>query len=65
MTEREMSIAKLVCDGLSNREIGVALGITHGTVRIHLAKIYVKTGCANRTQLAMHMTFGRFAKAEI
>jgi hypothetical protein len=42
----------LVSEGLSNKEIGRRLNISEGTVKIHLNKIYGKTGISNRTMLA-------------
>jgi hypothetical protein len=38
-------------DGLTNREIGKRLYISHRTVGAHLAKIYAKLGATSRVQL--------------
>lgn len=43
-TSRETEIAGLVCRGMSNKEIGVALGITERTVKDHLTHVYKKLG---------------------
>ena len=40
MTPRELEVSKLVCRGLSNRQIATALKITQGTVKTHLRNIY-------------------------
>lgn len=53
LTGREHQIAKMIASGLSNKQIAAGLSIAIGTVRIHLANIYRKTGVANRTQLAV------------
>jgi two-component system, NarL family, nitrate/nitrite response regulator NarL len=50
---REQSIARLVAQGLKNRDIGAQLGIGEGTVKVYLHTIYQKLGIANRTALAM------------
>jgi LuxR family maltose regulon positive regulatory protein len=50
ITEREQEVLKLVSSGLSNREIGVQLCITPGTVKTHLANIYDKLDVHCRTQ---------------
>jgi DNA-binding CsgD family transcriptional regulator len=40
----------LASDGLSNREIASALGISDHTVKFHLASIYAKLGASTRTE---------------
>jgi DNA-binding CsgD family transcriptional regulator len=49
---REQQIMALVATGLSNKEIGRQLGLSDGTVKMHLYKVYQKAGVANRTALA-------------
>jgi DNA-binding NarL/FixJ family response regulator len=51
LTLRERQIVQGVASGLRNREIGAALGITAGTVKLHLHKIYVKLGVNSRLEL--------------
>lgn len=50
ITEREQEVLQLVSDGLSNREIGVELCISPGTVKTHLANIYEKLDVHCRIQ---------------
>lgn len=50
VTERELEVLQLVSDGFSNREIGLKLCISPGTVKTHLANIYKKLGVNNRVQ---------------
>jgi two-component system nitrate/nitrite response regulator NarL len=43
---------RLVCAGLSNKEIGRELNLSEGTIKIHLHHIYQKLAIDNRTALA-------------
>lgn len=49
MTPREREILELLAQGLSNRAIAGALGISEHTVKFHLASIYGKLGASTRT----------------
>ena len=53
LSPREQSVAALVAEGRRNREIGETLGISEGTVKVHLYRIYEKLGVSNRTELAI------------
>jgi DNA-binding NarL/FixJ family response regulator len=53
LTVRERAIAQLVGQGLRNREIGQELGLTEGTVKVALHRIYEKLGIETRVELAM------------
>lgn len=52
LTARETEVARLVCTGSSNTEIGRVLGISLRTVENHLRSIYAKAQVSSRTQLA-------------
>jgi two-component system nitrate/nitrite response regulator NarL len=52
LTAREREIALLVCDGLTNKQLGAQLNLTEGTVKVHLHKIYRKLGLRNRAALS-------------
>jgi two-component system, NarL family, nitrate/nitrite response regulator NarL len=52
LTDRERQIMRLVCEGLSNKEIGRRLSITDGTIKVHLHHIFQKLEIGNRTALA-------------
>jgi DNA-binding NarL/FixJ family response regulator len=54
LTEREVTILKLVARGLSNQAIGRELWVTEQTVKFHLTNIYRKLGVTNRTEAARH-----------
>ena len=53
LSPRERSVAELVITGLRNREIALQLGITEGTVKVHLYKVYEKLGVKSRTELVL------------
>ena len=52
LTRREREIARLVCEGLSNKEIARQLNVSPGTVKVHLHNIFQKLEISNRTVLA-------------
>jgi two-component system, NarL family, nitrate/nitrite response regulator NarL len=54
LTARELQVIHLVERGLKNKEIGEALGIQTGTVKIHLKHIFEKTGIRGRYSLALN-----------
>jgi DNA-binding NarL/FixJ family response regulator len=53
LTRRERDVSRLVATGCRNRDIGATLGISEGTVKMHLHNVYSKLGLETRTQLAM------------
>ena len=50
VTSREMELLELLRDGLLYKEIAEAMGITIGTVKQHIHKIYKKLHVTNRTE---------------
>jgi len=52
LTAREQEVCELVRRGFSNREVAADLGITPGTVKIHLQHIFAKAGVRDRAALA-------------
>lgn len=53
LTEREYEVARLIADGLDNREIAAAAYLGEGTVRNHISSILAKLHLRNRTQIAI------------
>ncbi|SEH54375.1 regulatory protein, luxR family [Mycolicibacterium rutilum] len=58
LTAHELHIAQLAADGLTNREIGQRLYLSHRTVSTHLHRIFPKLGVTSRAELAavLHTT---------
>ncbi|HEV2722816.1 MAG TPA: response regulator transcription factor [Thermoanaerobaculia bacterium] len=54
LTSREIDIVQMVARGLRNRQIGEALSISEGTVKIHLHSIYSKLGISGRVELTLY-----------
>jgi DNA-binding NarL/FixJ family response regulator len=50
LTAREFAVLEMIAEGKSNKEVGVALGIVEGTVKIHMTNILAKLGAMDRTQ---------------
>ena len=53
LTPRELEIARLVANGLTNKEIARALDISHWTVATHLRRISSKLEVKRRTELGV------------
>jgi DNA-binding CsgD family transcriptional regulator len=56
LTARELQVATLAAEGLSNREIAEALVVTVKTVEWHLGHSYTKLGVSSRRELAGKLT---------
>ena len=56
LTDAQLKVLRLVCEGLQNDEIAQKLNISVNTVRWHITKILEETGFSNKTQLAVAVT---------
>ncbi|MFT4040397.1 MAG: LuxR C-terminal-related transcriptional regulator [Thermomicrobiales bacterium] len=52
LTPREREVLRLVGDGLSDKEIAIALGMARNTASIHVRRLREKLGAPSRTALA-------------
>lgn len=54
LTRREGQLVGLVPQGLKNKELAYALGITEGTVKVYLSRLFKKLGVNDRFELALY-----------
>jgi predicted ATPase/DNA-binding NarL/FixJ family response regulator len=52
LTDRELEIARLIAEGLTNKEVASKLFISNRTVETHVTNMLNKLGLSSRTQLA-------------
>jgi two-component system, NarL family, nitrate/nitrite response regulator NarL len=53
ISTRERQLVGLLTQGLKNKEIAYAMGITEGTVKVYLSRIFAKVGAKDRFDLAL------------
>jgi len=58
LSSRQIEIARLLSQGMSDRQIAGQLGISFGTVRAHISRLFHKCNVNNRLQLLVHV-YGR------
>ncbi|HYP61392.1 MAG TPA: helix-turn-helix transcriptional regulator, partial [Thermomicrobiales bacterium] len=51
LSPQELQIAQLAAEGLSNREIGEQLYLSHRTVESYLYRLFPKLGVTSRAQV--------------
>lgn len=61
LSERELDVARLVAEGMSNAEIAQALHLSLATVKTYLNRVFDKTGTQGRVQLALLVERARIA----
>jgi DNA-binding NarL/FixJ family response regulator len=54
LTNREIEVLKLICNGLSSEQIAKELNLSYDTIKWHRSNILSKTGCKNTASLIMH-----------
>jgi DNA-binding NarL/FixJ family response regulator len=55
LSKQESRIARLISQGMTNREIATHLGLSGHTVKNYLFKIFDKLGISNRVELALYV----------
>jgi len=55
LTAKEIEIATLVWEGMTNREIGRIVGTSEQVIKNHLRSIFDKVGVWSRLELAMYV----------
>jgi two-component system nitrate/nitrite response regulator NarL len=54
LSKREEEIARLVAEGLSNRQISDRLGLSEHTIKNYLFRVFEKLGVGTRVELALY-----------
>jgi DNA-binding NarL/FixJ family response regulator len=55
LTPREVQVAALVYEGLTNREIGQSVGTTEQVIKNYLRVVFDKLGVWSRLELALYV----------
>ena len=50
LTARELEVLRMLADGLANKEIAQALGVSDHTVKFHVSQILAKLNAVSRTE---------------
>jgi two-component system, NarL family, nitrate/nitrite response regulator NarL len=53
LTGRERELMAYLAQGLKNKEMGYLMGITEGTVKVYLSRLFQKVGANDRLALAL------------
>jgi two-component system nitrate/nitrite response regulator NarL len=53
LSPREREVALLVARGLTNKEVALELGMSDGTVKVHVVNIFRKLGAKSRYDLIL------------
>jgi DNA-binding CsgD family transcriptional regulator len=53
LTPREVEVARMVCEGMDNEQIGRKLHIEYNTVRAHLGNIFRKVGTKRKSGIIL------------
>jgi DNA-binding CsgD family transcriptional regulator/tetratricopeptide (TPR) repeat protein len=59
LTDTEITLSRLVRDGLTNREIAKVLIVSPKTVEVYLSRLFAKLGIDSRVELAVAVSEGR------
>lgn len=52
LTERQLDVLRLLADGMANKDICRRLGLSEGTIKVHIAAIFRSLNVSNRTEAA-------------
>ena len=63
-SERELSILRYICEGLSNKEIAEKLSLQPGTIKNLVSIMLNKTFCVSRTALARYALDNKLVKPD-
>ena len=63
LSTTERRIIELIQDGLTNRQIALDIRVSEKTVENHLTRLFARTGCRSRVELATASLEGRLLEA--
>lgn len=52
LTERQLDVLRLLSEGMANKDICRRLGLSEGTIKVHIAAIFRTLNVSNRTEAA-------------
>ncbi|WP_418605754.1 helix-turn-helix domain-containing protein [Georgenia sp. SUBG003] len=52
LTQQEQQVARLVAEGMSNRDVAARLFLSPRTIDFHLRNVFTKLGVTSRTEVA-------------
>jgi DNA-binding NarL/FixJ family response regulator len=55
LTQRQSQVARLICRGCADKQIARRLGVSHGSVRLHIKKLFARLGVRGRLGLLVHL----------
>ncbi len=58
LSATEAAMSALVAEGLTNRQVGARMGLSPKTIEVYLSRIYAKSGCRSRVELAVAVRDG-------
>jgi len=58
LTAVESEVAAHVADGLTNRQVAERMNLSPKTIEVYLTRVYAKTGCRSRVELAVAVHAG-------
>lgn len=64
LTDRELAVVRLICNGISNKEISIEMMISEETVKKHITSILKKTKLKNREQLIVYFYKNNLLKVQ-
>ncbi len=56
LTQRQVEVLEFIAEGKSNQAIGSELGLTTGTIKMHVSAIFKRLRVSSRTEAAMKYT---------
>jgi DNA-binding NarL/FixJ family response regulator len=56
LTQKQLRVVQMLCQGLPNKQIGVVLGVEETTVKAHVSEVLRKLNVSSRTQAVLQFT---------